>query len=273
MIARVFPRRTKLTPTDKDVYIGFPDLLTPHYDQVNISVTFSYDKQKAEQMAVSWERYCDKLTIGGIAYGDRGETFFAGQYLRFGALITSRGCPNSCWFCDVPDREGDIRELPIQEGWNLLDSNILACSENHIKSVFNILEYSKHKYHQPVEFTGGLEAKKLQDWHVDFFKILHPKQLFCAYDTPDDYEPLIIAGQMLHKAEIPFNSRRCYVLCGFHGDTKDKAENRMLKTIKAGFIPMAMVYRNYNGSYDYSWSKFQKEWTRPAIMRAKGLLN
>jgi len=273
MIARIFPRRTKLTPIDNDVFIGYPDLLTPYYDQVDISVTFSYDRQKAEQMAVMWERYADKVCIGGVAYGDRGDTFIAGQYLKFGAVITSRGCPNnSCWFCDVPDREGDIRELPIVEGWNLLDSNILACSDEHISSVFGMLEYSKHKYHQSIELTGGLEAKRLQDWHVNWLKILHPKQLFFAYDTEDDYDPLFFAGKMLDKAEIPFNSRRCYVLCGFNGDTKGKAENRMLRTIEVGFIPMAMVYRNNFGLYDYTWSKFQKYWTRPAIMRAEGLL-
>lgn len=222
-------------------------------------------------MAKSWERYADKINIGGVAYGDRGDIFVAGQYLKFGALFTSRGCPNDCWFCDVPDREGPIRELPICEGWNLLDSNILACSDNHIKNVFTMLEYSKHKYHQPISLTGGLEAKRLQDWHVGWFKILHPKQLFFAYDTKDDYDPLIQAGKMLNKAEIPFNSRRCYVLCGFVEDTKGKAENRMLATIKAGFIPMAMVYRDQDGLYDQSWSKFQKAWIRPAIMRAKGL--
>jgi hypothetical protein len=276
MIARVFPHRTNATPDDPLAFVGMPDLLTPEwFDEVHISVTFTYDLPLVDKLIEGWIMRTDRISLGGPATGMRGEQFIPGVYLKKGYVITSRGCPNNClncWFCTVHEREGDIRELEIQEGWNLLDSNILACSENHIKNVFSMLEYSKHKYHHPIEFTGGLEARRLQDWHVNWLKILHPKQLFCAYDTEDDYDPLCQAGLMLDKAGIPFNSRRAYVLCGFHGDTKDKAENRMLKTIKAGFIPMAMLYRDENGIYNKDWTKFQKEWTRPAIMRAKGLI-
>ena len=75
-----------------------------------------------------------------------------GLYLKHGYTITSRGCHNNCWFCSVPKREGALRELPINDGWNILDDNLLACSENHIRAVFEMLKRQKHK----PEFTGGI---------------------------------------------------------------------------------------------------------------------
>ena len=269
-IARVFPRRTNLTPDDANAYVGLPDLLTPHYDEVRISVTFSYDKTYAEQLAVEWERYADKILLGGIAYGDPGSVFIPGEYVKFGAVMTSRGCPNSdCFFCDVPDREGDIRELPITMGWNLLDSNILACSETHIRAVFEMFKICKREYHQPILLTGGLEAKRLKYWHVELIKEVKPKYIFFANDTPDDYEYLVLARKILTAFEIPACSLRCYVLIGYQGDTIGQAEKRLRQTLDLGYVPMAMLYRDLSGKVDKTWSKFQRLWVRPGIINSK----
>jgi len=52
-ILRVFPRRTKATPTDALARVGYPP--TPacriDADEVHISVTFTWDKPLAEDMA------------------------------------------------------------------------------------------------------------------------------------------------------------------------------------------------------------------------------
>ena len=89
-----------------------------------------------------------------------------------------------------------MRELPITDGWNLLDDNILACSEQHIRAVFDMLKRQKHR----PEFTGGIEAKLLKSWHVELFRQVKPKQIFFAYDTPDDLPPLEHAAQLFKKA-------------------------------------------------------------------------
>jgi hypothetical protein len=79
--------------------------------------------------------------------------------LKKGYVITSRGCPNRCWFCSVWRREGEvIRELPVTDGWNVLDDNLLVCSENHIRAVFAMLARQRR---MPL-FTGGLEAAWLK---------------------------------------------------------------------------------------------------------------
>jgi hypothetical protein len=265
MIARVFPRRTKATPNDDYSFIGEVPLFMPEdITEVHVSCTFSYDKSYSEILAKSWERIAP-VKLGGVAYGDRGKEFIKGRYIKEGYTITSRGCHNKCWFCDVWKREGNIRELQIVEGYNLLDSNILACSDDHIKKVFKMLKNQK----QQAEFTGGLEAKILKDWHVNLLSDLNPKHMFFAYDTPDDKEPLYEAGKKLINADMSRNKLRCYVLIGYQSDTIEEAEKRLKSAWNFGFMPMAMLYKDKDGDTDYQWRKFQRLWARPAIIRSR----
>jgi hypothetical protein len=266
-LIRVFPRRTNATPTDELVRVDQEPYWFDEADAVHISVTFSWDMARAEELAKAWEHVAP-VTIGGPATGQRGEEFVAGRYIRHGYTITSRGCPNNCWFCDVWRREGGVRELPIVPGWNVLDDNLLACSRPHIEDVFRMLSEQKATGHQ-VQFTGGLEANRLEDWHIQELRPLRPKQMFFAYDTPDDLEPLRDAGRRLLAAgwTVASKTLRCYVLCGYPRDTLEMAESRMIQTLDAGFWPMAMVYRDKLGNKTREWARFQRRWARPAIIR------
>ena len=225
-------------------------------DEIHISVTFSWDLPIAEKLEMQW-RHIAPVKIGGPATGQKGEEFSPGKYLKDGYVITSRGCFNRCWFCSVWKREGNLRELPITEGWNVLDDNLLACSKNHIVSVFAMLAEQK-KSGQRIQFTGGLEAKLLTEWHAQELRKLYPQQMFFAYDTPDDLEPLIEAGKLLRNVGFTKTSHvlRAYVLIGYHGDTFEKAEKRLYETLKAGFVPMAMLYRDETSLPDPAWARF-----------------
>jgi len=266
-IARVFPSLTAATPTDALAFTGPPDA-SVEADEVHISVCFSWDLPEAERLEKTW-RHVAPVKIGGPATGERGDAFTPGMYLKPGYTITSRGCPNRCWFCEVPKREGNIRELPVCAGWNVLDDNLLACSEKHIRAVFEMLNRQRRR----PELTGGLEARRLQPWMVhELCRIKRkPAQIFFAYDVPDDLDPMRLAGKMLREAGMTISSRipRCYVLCGYRGDSFDAAELRMWQTIAAGFIPMAMLYRDASGKRSRKWASFQREWARPAIIHAK----
>jgi hypothetical protein len=59
------------------------------------------------------------------------------------------------------------------------------------------------------------------------------------------------------------------VLIGYPGDTFAAAEERLRDTMEAGFLPMAMLYRNENGWRDTEWARFQRVWARPAITAGK----
>ena len=267
-IARVFPRRTKATPTDELAYTDVPDMFVPKVDAVHVSVSFSWDLPRAEWLARQWEHIAP-VSIGGPATGMRGGDFEPGMYLKRGYVITSRGCPNRCWFCSVWKREGQgVRELPITDGWNVLDDNLLACSDTHIKAVFAMLKRQKER----PEFTGGLEAARLQDWHIDLLADLKPKQIFFAYDTPDDFEPLVCAVRKLRDAGIGEKSKqvRVYVLIGYPKDTIESARRRLDSVLMIGAWPMAMLWRDEkNGSQSIEWRRIQREYSRPAIMHAR----
>ena len=266
-IIRVFPRRTNATPVDELVRVRkIPSLFEPEVAEIHISVTFTWDMKWAEWAATQWEQVAP-VKIGGPACNEKSGDFVAGMYMKQGYTITSRGCPNNCWFCSVPKREGQLRELPIVDGWIIQDDNLLACSEKHINEVFTML---KRQPKRP-QFTGGLEAKLLTQNMAFRLKELKPESLFFAYDTKSDYEPLVQAGAYLQNAGFSKTNHtlRCYVLCGYKGDTFDKAEKRMRDTWRAGFMPFSMLYKDDKGIVNAEWKKFNRGWANPFIVASK----
>lgn len=268
-IARVFITKTSMTPTDEYVYINCEPPFTVQEDikEVHVCVVFTWDMVRAEQLAKAWECLGVPVRMGGPAFNLPGGDFTPGMYVKEGCTMTSRGCPNNCWFCAVPKREGGLRELEIKDGWNVLDDNLLACSDDHILKVFQMLDKQKEK----AVFTGGLESKILKPWHAKRLKEIKTNRLYCAYDTPNDYEPLVEAGKMFFDAGFTNNRSKlnCYNLIGYKGDTFEKAEKRLKQTWEAGFMPYAMLYRNDKGESKQEWRKFQREWLRPMIVRSK----
>ena len=267
-VIRVFPRRTAATPDDALAFTSPPPKEVPEANEIHISTAFTYDIPKAETLAEAWAKTGLPVSIGGPAFNQPGGDFVPGLYLKHGYVITSRGCNRRCWFCSVPAREGGkLRELPITSGHNVLDDNLLACSEKHIRGVFTML---KQQTKRPV-FTGGLEAALLQPWHVELLREVKAARMYFAYDTPDDYEPLVQAGRLLRDGGITKASHRatCYVLIGYPGDTMDAADTRIRAAWEAGFVPYAMLYRDDTGAVDADWSRFQRAWVRPEIVLSR----
>ena len=262
-IFRIFPRRTKATPDDSMTSVGHIQLIRPECDEVHVSVTFSWDKSEAEIIADEYRQCGYRVKIGGVAYGDPGGEFVPGLYVKPGYVFTSRGCPGRCWFCDVWRREGAVRELPITEGWNILDSNLLACSEKHI---LNVLDMLRKQPHAP-EFTGGLDPRYMTVDVLREIKTVKPKQIFTAYDTEDDWQFIPDAIANCWKAGFRKESHtvRAFALIGYPRDTFEQAEIRLNRLMNLGVIPMAMLYRDDSGKVDRKWQQFQRVWARPAI--------
>lgn len=263
---RVFPRRTRATPADEGVRIGAPGLFDQEVDRVLVSCAFTWDLPEAERIARLWSER-GHTELGGPAVGTVGQSFEPGVFLRDGYTITSRGCPERCWFCQAWKRDGAVaRELPIRDGWNVLDDNLLACSEAHIRAVFAMLARQGRR----VEFTGGLHAARLQPWHVDLLCSLKPRpNIWLAYDEDRDLEPMRVACAMLTSAGFERHTMRAYVLCGYKHDTFASAEKRCRMVMECGAAPMAMVYRDKIGKEPVGWHAWARQWIRPACMFRK----
>lgn len=285
-LIRVFPRSTKATPDDVMACIArLPVAVMPQWreaEEIHVSVAFTWDKPIAERMAEMWAKLkIAPVKIGGVAYGDRGEDFTPGRYVKQGYVFTSRGCPRKCKFCSVPLRDPKPRLLPIVDGWNILDDNLLACPRPHVEAVFEMLRRQKRR----IEFTGGLEAKSFKPYHLELLASLSPKpSMFWAYDPEDTFESMVECARLLKSADLmqtKAHRTRCYVLIGYDAavsadgepDTFDKAEKRLTDMLALGFTPMAMLYRREGiGSEDYApdpqWRALQRRWVRPAIIHA-----
>lgn len=262
MIARVFPRRTRMSPTDPDAYFGPPELFMPEYSEVHVSVVFTWDIEYAKILADQWSHVAP-VKIGGPAIDGEGNGFIPGRYVKKGVTITSRGCPNRCSFCMV---KSPLKELKIHPGNNIIDNNLLACSKDHLDKVFAMLKGQKR-----IKLSGGLEARRITDKIVEQIKSLSLRQLWIAYDHPSNLKSVKKAMSILMRY-YNRDAIGCYCLIGYQNDTIDAALGRLEQIVELGAFPYAMLYRGPDGKCPepgMAWRKLQKMWTRPAYIRAR----
>jgi len=261
-IIRVFPQRTSYMPTDDYAFVGRPPFNPPEADEVHVSCTFTWNKNKAEALAQDWSSHFKTVKLGGPAYDDAGGQFTPGMYLKKGEVITSRGCPNKCPYCFVPKREGNLRTLEIKDGYDVLDNNLLACPRKHIDAVLDMLAKQKQK----AMFRGGLDARLFKEWFADRICQIGFKQAFFAYDRPNDQEPVHNALKMLRERRCDRHKLNCYVLVGYKEDTTQKALQRLQWVKEQDATPFAMFFRSSDDKKEIppQWSKFVRTWSRPA---------
>ena len=266
-IVRVFPRRTKASPTDPLAYFGPPGLFKPEAEEVLVSCTFTGDRPLAEILAEDWRRagYRD-VQVGGPAYGDPGGDFEPNMFLGPGRVITSRGCHHHCPFCLAWRREGPIRPTAIREGRILLDNNIFANPHPHVESVFSMLAAQRGG----IELSGGIEAALVDDFAIQQLHRVSIRQMFLAYDLPHQDLPVRTALARLTAAGFKMRQLRVYILAGFlPDDTPAKARARCEQVLEWGGLPFLMLYQPDADSpkvYSDDWRKLAREFTRPAAM-------
>jgi hypothetical protein len=132
-----------------------------------ISCTFSYLKDKAEQLAEQLQTRGRSVKLGGVAYRVWDDSVSALEHHNPDATYTSRGCPRKCPWCIVPEmfKHGLIEF----ENWKpkriICDDNVLATSKPHFDSIIDKLLLSDE--------TGfdfqGVDARFLQPYHVEGF--------------------------------------------------------------------------------------------------------
>jgi hypothetical protein len=268
-IIRVFARKTNWTPTDGLAFCDEPPLFDVPNLPVYVSVTFTWDKARGIQLAKAWQNKCKHICLGGPAFDDRGGEFVPGRFLKRGVTITSRGCPKKCSWCLVPDREGEIVELPVAEGYIVQDNNLLGCSEGHIRAVFDMLRNQR----RAAQFKGGLDIVYLKPWHVDLLNSIRVSELWIACDSGAALKKLDKASELL--ADFSIEKRRCYVLVAYPGDTIADAERRCEAVYREekGFLPFVQLFQPGPGwrVFDRDWREMCFRWSTPRVYRTKKL--
>lgn len=265
-ILRVFPTRTSYTPTDELAFCGPPPMAAfiPEHDEVHISCTFTWDMDKAEDLAFQWEGATNKpVKLGGPAYHSPCEDFTPGLYVREGIIFTSRGCNNNCPWCGVRQMEGKLRELPITPGNIIQDNNFLQCSRQHKDKVFEMLRSQRG-----ICFRGGLETDLIDDHFVSNITSLRIAELWLACDTNAQLPRFKAACKKLTDAGFKRDQIRCYSLIG-HDMEAEEARNREIWI--AGAMPYSQLERDFSRKkteYSAEWKAFERIWQRYQIMRA-----
>jgi hypothetical protein len=263
---RVFPARNQWTPTDDLAFFTPPGWFLPFPPDipVYVSCTFTWQMRRAEWLFEEWRARYPNTKLGGPAYGDPGGEFTPGMFLKEGCTITSRGCPKRCGWCVVPKREGAVRELPITPGWIVQDNNLLACSELHIRAVFDMLrEQNRRAY-----FNGGLDKHFLKPWHRELFDSIKLGELWFACDTATDVAALERVTPILDG--IPLRKRRCYTMIGYDGESLEQASRRIERVFELGFMPFCQLFQpDATKTYPEEWRQLRRKWSRPAAYMSK----
>ena len=168
----------------------------------------------------------------------------------FGYL--TRGCPNNCPFCIVSQKEGftTYKVAELSEFWRgqrnikLMDANLLAC-KNHVDLLEQLI-YSKSY----VDFTQGLDCRRLTDKNIDLLSQIKIKEIHFAWDM-QKHERAVIAGLKRYRESNPRKMHgvygTVYVLTNF--DTSHEYDLFRVNTLKdMGYNPYIMIYDKPNAS-------------------------
>jgi hypothetical protein len=175
----------------------------------------------------------------------------------------TRGCPNRCKWCVVPEKEGnihpymDIEEIAIEGRRNLIlmDNNILA-------SDYGILQIEKIvRLHLKVDFNQGLDARLVTD---DIAKLLAKvkwiKRIRFGCDTPGQIEECERAISLIDK----YGYRGEYFFYCILLDNFNESFNRVNHWKNKGkrFLPHCQPFRDINNPKQIipQWQKDLAGW-------------
>ncbi len=160
--------------------------------------------------------------------------------------FTTRGCPNNCAWCVVPEKEPEFKDendiMSIAQDCKevvLMDNNIIA-SEWGIKQL-EIAADNKIK----IDINQGVDARLIDDSIAKLFskiRWLHPVRLAC--DNESQIEPIRKAVELLRWRNVKPERYSCYVLVK---DIPDAIKR--LKFLKGMALdPFAQPYRDKEGN-------------------------
>lgn len=168
--------------------------------------------------------------------------------IKHGLGFLTRGCPNSCTWCVVPQKEGpirrhmDIEELlnPLSKDVVLYDNNILACERHGLRQIMKAVRLGLR-----IDCNQGLDARLIDAGTARILsrvRWLKPVRLAC--DRKEQMPLVEAAVHHLRAANVTPRDYSCYVLVN---DVAD-AHERVKFLLDLGVDPFAQPYRDWQGT-------------------------
>lgn len=241
-----------------------------HYDKVYMAKVFNFTEDYRQ-----WITNTHQIEKGGTGYDlskilpidiDRVipdyDLYNIDKKLAYGFL--TRGCPNKCKWCIVPQKEGkmtpymDIEEVAVNGRKNiiLMDNNVLA-SDYGLQQIEKIVRLGLR-----VDFNQGLDARLVTD---DIAKLLAKvkwiKRIRFGCDTPGQIAECERATALIDK----YNYKGEYFFyCILLNDFKEAFTRVNHWRMKGGrFLPYCQPYRDLNNPHQIipQWQKDLAGWT------------
>lgn len=241
-----------------------------HYDKVYMAKVFNFTEDYRQ-----WITNTHQIEKGGTGYDlskilpidiDRVipdyDLYNIDKKLAYGFL--TRGCPNKCKWCIVPQKEGkmtpymDIEEVAVNGRKNiiLMDNNVLA-SDYGLQQIEKIVRLGLR-----VDFNQGLDARLVTD---DIAKLLAKvkwiKRIRFGCDTPGQIAECERATALIDK----YNYKGEYFFyCILLNDFKEAFTRVNHWRMKGGrILPHCQPYRDLNNPHQIipQWQKDLAGWT------------
>lgn len=155
----------------------------------------------------------------------------------------TRGCPNKCGWCVVPEKEGDIKpyrdieEVAVRRNVVLMDNNILA-SDHGIRQLEKAGSMDIR-----IDVNQALDARRIDKSVASVLgKCKWYKRLRLACDTSSMKDPVAKAVKLLRDANVKPTEFTCYVLVK---DDIEEAHDRVMFLKSMNVSAFAMPYRDF----------------------------
>ena len=203
----------------------------------------------------------DRVIYGGTGYGIRQNLppeiehsrpdysiYPAFADMAYGFL--TRGCPRSCPFCIVSDKEGrrSVKTADLAKFWDgqkqikLPDANLLACPEH--ETLLEQLARSRAY----VDFTQGLDCRLLTEGIVTAINDIRLKEIHFAWDSMAESDSVLdslrfYAQRAKRKPHGKYGT--VYVLTNYDS-THAEDLSRVMALREMGYDPYVMVFDRPN---------------------------
>jgi hypothetical protein len=209
--------------------------------------------------------------LGGTGYGlyndlpDEIDAMFPDYsiypYVDYAIGFLTRGCPNKCSWCIVPEKEGEIRAYKTWQQIKRADSRDIVFMDNNVLAsqhgLAQIEEIGKQKLR--IDFNQGLDARLITP---EIGKLLGKCKwnpfVRLACDTKSQMKHIAQAHENLIRGGIAKSKFSCYVLIK---DDCEDALDRIMFVERLGINAFCQPYRDFQNNIEpLDWQKDMARW-------------